>query len=726
MPTLDLTQGAAREPVAAADVQRLRAARVLVDDPRRERPIWFDGLFLTARHLIREQQYMLTREADLGRAAGSGVAVGLHVDPGSNSYSLAVGAGHGLTPAGELVLLPRRVEVPLANIAQAEQLSARFGLGRLPVPPLRSRTGLFVLALRPVEYTANPVGAYPSSLTGQRTVEDGDTIEATAVILVPWPDDGASDDFAARRGRIAHGVFVAGAERTLSANVLPLALVAVRNNVVEWIDEPMVRRELGADRGDLPGLGFSPRALRLAHLLQHQEHLGDVLAHLRAGTTFPAVAWFPALPSAGPLPPNVIDIRDFTQGYFPAEVDVDFAPIPDDELPALIEDALALPPIDLQSPAEALDSTGVLIVAPVPRNEWRAVIARLNSTSRLIKPAAPNLLARRKPFELLQRLRLPQGLPQPADPTSPSDADWQRLARLPNLWFVRRRQIAARDDYTGAWSVVTGVDERTVEEGVRVRLADLGLADDFARLTARATPAAASLITGLLASPRLAESPALTAAAIGALAEAARHAAPATPRDLAGVASASGGAAAATPTLDLASALQVHAELAAPGAGAGLQRIEQQAAGGALRADTLRRIAASAEWRRADAAAVRAEPAQLHRLARSFDHAGTTAAAPAAPAREDAPAATPLAEPVAGPVAESVAEPVAGPVAEPVAGSVAQPVAEPMAADDGFAAAPAAAGESPAASSRRAQRAAKKEAVARTRAGRPGGPKTGE
>ena len=351
-------------------------------------------------------------------------------------------------------------------------------------------------------------------------------------------------------------------------------MLALQNNAIVWVDEAMVRRELGADRGDLPGLGFSPRALRLAHLMQYQDHLADVQrADNRSG--YPAATYFPALPPAGPLPPGAIDPGDFTQSFFPAEIDVDFTPIPDDELPALVEDALALQPIDLQSPAAALDSTAVMIVAPVPRAEWRAVMARLTTVTRPVKPAAPNLLAQRKPFEILLRLRLPRVVPT-VDVTDPSDAEWQRLARLPSLWFVRRRQLALRDDYAGAWQPVAGVDERAVEGGLRVRLAGLGLGAQFDALVGRASPAAAGTLTNLLASPRYAESPALTAAAIGSLSEAARaQAAPAgTAGATAGGAAGAGGGGAGEgggtwPTSRAAArAAQRQRRVARPGSGA--------------------------------------------------------------------------------------------------------------------------------------------------------------
>ncbi len=351
---IDFTAGAARELIAPEDVDSLRASGALIEDVRRERPRYFDGRFLAARDLIRDQQYFLAREADLGQASGGGVTVGLRVALGQAADELVVSRGYGVTPAGELTLLPQDLTVRLADIPLAEQLSARFALSRRPQPPLRNRTGLFVLALRPVEFTANPVGAYPTSITGQRTVEDGDVIEATAVVLVPWTDDNATDALDARRGRAARAIFVENRPSGVSANVLPLAMVALQNNVVVWLDVAMARRELGADFADRPGLGVGGRALRLAYLLQYYGHLEDELRH-NGGRGFPAVPRFSALPPAGPMPPGMISTRDFTQNFFPAEIDAELAPIPEDELPAMVDEALGLPAVDLTVPPALLE-----------------------------------------------------------------------------------------------------------------------------------------------------------------------------------------------------------------------------------------------------------------------------------------------------------------------------------------------------------------------------------
>ena len=585
--------GAARAQIDIAEVRELRKRGVLAEDARRERPRYFDGRFLAARDLTRDQQYFLTREADLGRAAGSGVASGLHVSAGNGSSQLVIGQGQGVTPAGELVLLPADLRINLGDLPLAELLSARFGLGRIPAAPMRSRTGLFVLALRPVEYTANPIGAYPTTLTGPRSVEDGDVIEATAITLVPWQDDGAADALALRRSHAARAIFTQHSGAAIASGLLPLAMLALDGNTIAWIDEAMLRRELGAERGDLPGLGIAPRALRLAHLMQHTNHLDDVVRQMN-GRGFPAATQFQALPPAGPLPPGTISTSDFTQRYFPSEVDVDFLLIPEDELPALVEESLALPPIDLMDAQAVLDRTAVLVLAPVPRAEWREVTARLESRVRTLRPAAPNQVAQRKPLEILMRLRLP--LPIPVSAPSPSDAEWARLANLPRLWYVRRRNLAYRDDLAATPVAIAGRDERVVERNLRERVASLGLNTSLAAVLAASTPQAASRVMNLLASPRIAASPTLTAATLGALTARSGQNSDKTQKA----------------SLDHATVLGVASDLAR--AGDGLARIERSA-GTRLTPAALKTMATGDAWRRLDSDAAAATDAQLPVLA---------------------------------------------------------------------------------------------------------------
>ena len=614
---INFIQGAARTQIAAADVATLDASGVLVQDPRRQRPRYFDGRFLAARDLTRDQQYFLTREADLGQAAGAGVAGGLDVTAGATPQSLTIAAGQGITPAGELVLLPSDVALNLADIPTAEQYSVSFGLSRLPATPMLSRTGLFILALRPVEFTANPIGAYPTTLSGPRTVQDGDVIEAAAIVLVPYQDDGSADNLLARRGTAARTIFTQSTQASTSANVLPVAMIALQSNNLVWIDEAMVRRELGADRGDLPGLGFAPRALRLAHLLQYQSHLADVVTQM-AGINFPASTQFPALPPAGPLPPGIIDTSDFTQRYFPSEVDVDFSVIPDDELAALVEESLALPPIDLLASEDTLDLTAVLVLAPIARADFSAELAKLTSRTRALKPAAPNLIAMRKPLEILQGLRLPLPLPI-VNVADPVDAEWARLAQLPNLWYVRRRNLAWRDDLVGAPAAVAGTNDVAVELAVRNRVEALGLQTSLQRVLGSATAKASAGIYGLLAAPRVAASPTLTAATIGALAS---QIVPGDP-----------------PALAHAGVVAVSSQLSQPGVGEGLERLERRVHGKTAKT-ALIQLASNDGWRRLDTQARTAPPNLLAQLSTRLTRVHTPPPAEPVPAKESAPVKT--------------------------------------------------------------------------------------
>ncbi|HEU4451617.1 MAG TPA: hypothetical protein VFR81_01115, partial [Longimicrobium sp.] len=289
------TQGPARQRLKSEQIRELQGS--LVVDNRRRRPLFFDGRFLAARDLVREQNYFLTRQADLGRAGGFGVVEGLYVQRGAAPTSLTFTAGHGVTPAGELVVLPRDFTVELTEIPEIQRLNAAFGLLEIPHDPPRNRTGLFVVALRPVEFSANPVASYPTSLTGPRSVEDGEIVEGAVVTLIPYADEGPDVSTSLRRARVAHEIFVGGTAKGEAAGALPLAIVALNRGTVEWVDPFLVRREAGSQQADVIGLGFSPRGLREAHLLQYEAHLREVISLRRTlGYRFAATEYFQALP----------------------------------------------------------------------------------------------------------------------------------------------------------------------------------------------------------------------------------------------------------------------------------------------------------------------------------------------------------------------------------------------------------------------------------------------
>src|ERR1043166_8553599 len=97
------TQGSTRVSISASGLAPLLAGGSTVLDRRRSRTLWFDGRFLAARDLQREQNYFLQRQADLGTAAGFGVIHGLWITQAGDAETIVIHAGQGVTPAGELV-----------------------------------------------------------------------------------------------------------------------------------------------------------------------------------------------------------------------------------------------------------------------------------------------------------------------------------------------------------------------------------------------------------------------------------------------------------------------------------------------------------------------------------------------------------------------------------------------------------------------------------------------
>jgi len=444
--------------LAIADRERLIGQEVLVGDPRRWRPRWFDGRFLAASDLQSEQNYFLIRQADLARAGGSGVIDGLMVsevvDPITGLERLRIDAGQGVTDTGELVVLFDALTLSPADVPEMQRLDAAFGLQIVPNEAGRSRTGLYVLALRPVEWTANPIGAYPTSLTGQRKVEDSTIVEGIAVALIPYPDRSTEETWNRRRARVAREIFVEGRDRGLNSGVLPLAMVALRGNLVEWVDPFMVRRETGAERPAGMDFGFGNRALREAHLIQYQRHLADAL-NAASDQAFLASSFFDVLPPVGQFPASSLDADNLTQRFFPAGIEVELSFIPEDELPALIEESLLVPPIDLTAGLDGLSGTGVIVLVPLSRSEFalnRSSLPNWDPELPRLRPVFTEIKARATPRDLLlSRLFRPVIASTPTE--DEDEVPWRGLLRnglsQQLLWYVRRRHLPIPSNVAG-------------------------------------------------------------------------------------------------------------------------------------------------------------------------------------------------------------------------------------------------------------------------------------
>lgn len=466
------TNGSGRDVISdAAERQRLEAIGALISDERRSRPNYFDGRFLTAADLSSEQTYFLTRQADLARASGYGVINGLMVSEveGTRASTVRIGRGRGLTPNGELVMLDEDQEVNLADLAEIQRLNQALGLSAIPAEPQRTATGLFLLGLRLVEYTDDPIVSYPTSPGGERTVENGYTFEATAITLIPYSNGGQGTSLQ-RRGLVSREIFLSGdAFQSSESPLLPLAMVALSKGIVEWVDTWLVRREWHQDARQILTMADQSMAIREAHLHHYSQRLREVIDERLASNRdllFSAAEHFAVLPPVGELPRATIQAEAssaadasspvrFTQIFFPPEVEVDLSLIPEDELPAVIADSLPLPPIDLTLSAEERDSIAVLILIPVARSRLQDLIARLrlpdqprlSPLRRALLPAAGGQLAKRLPLEILRGIRKPPASRITLSSQNQIDERWrEELDAHPLLWFARRRNFPYRSD----------------------------------------------------------------------------------------------------------------------------------------------------------------------------------------------------------------------------------------------------------------------------------------
>jgi hypothetical protein len=508
----------------------------LVLDGLRRRPRYFDGKFLTGADLTRDQDYVRQRQADMARAGGAGVITGLRLEERAldRGETLLIEPGIGLTGSGDLVMITKRRQVPLLDLPTSRQLDAALGLADEPRIPLGRRSGLYILALRPVEFTANPIAAYPRSVTGRRTVEDGDIIEASAITLIPYPDLAGASDLEDARRRVARAIF-AGAGQAMPQDALPLAMLAVERGTVRWIDMAMVRRETGLDSGLHVGVSKRSRALAEAFLGQHANHLADVLEEAGArgfGANFPASTFFALLPPAGQMPVQSIRADDFgfIQSYFPPSVQADLAFVPADEIPTLIEESLTLPPIDLSASPDELAGTGVTICVPVDRTRFRRIRTTLDGDRLPLGEVATavggsgfglisEMLERRSRIASLSggrtsdkvgELRLLAWKAALAEaisalPTGPGG--------VPLVWYVRRRSIALQPQVERAAVRLSG-DDVTLNAMVNENIDRLKLSKRLARINGEATPQATARLMTLLSRPGVASSDILTASVI--------------------------------------------------------------------------------------------------------------------------------------------------------------------------------------------------------------------
>jgi hypothetical protein len=400
------TQGDTRAVLQQDEFARYQNNGSAVPDSRRTRPLWFDGRFLSARDLEHEQNYFLQRQADLVRSPGFGIVDGLMVSiVSSNGQSqdiVTITAGHGITPAGEQVMVPANLTIHLSSLRLQPNLDVKFGVALEAAIAPTNRTGLFAIALQPVQFTANPITAFPTTIQGTRTSHDGDIVEATSIALVPYPDPINTNDPTTKQAAVSRQIFLSGNASKLPDSLLPLALVSLQNGVIQWLDTYMLRRESGAEFTGVR-FGLTDPALQQAYLQQYDSQLQQVVNSLlrqNLPSKFAATDHFQALPPAGRFPLASLNTDGFTQAFFPPQMDVRLSIVPDDEIAGLFEASLALPPIDLTLDPNEYTNFTVFAMIPVPRSGFAKLSSSLPEVP--LTSTLPQVLGSRQPIDLLR------------------------------------------------------------------------------------------------------------------------------------------------------------------------------------------------------------------------------------------------------------------------------------------------------------------------------------
>jgi ribosomal protein L7/L12 len=176
---------------------------------------------------------------------------------------------------------------------------------------------------------------------------------------------------------------------------------------------------------------------------------------------FAASEHFRALPPVGRLPAASVGFTEqpgsttplLTQGFLPSAMPAVLSLIPEDELPALVEEALLLPPIALGADEGVLAATPVMIFVPVARAAFEETLRQLRGGERVLPPRVNLGLAPLKPMDLLEALVTPAGRRSEPALSALTDEGWRALLEGRRwLWFARGRQIAPREDLFGVTS----------------------------------------------------------------------------------------------------------------------------------------------------------------------------------------------------------------------------------------------------------------------------------
>jgi hypothetical protein len=227
---------------------------------------------------------------------------------------------------------------------------------------------------------------------------------------------------------------------------------------------------------------------------------------------FLATSYLDALPPVGQFPSATLDADRLTQRFFPPGIEVELSFIPEDELAAVVEESLLVPPIDLAASLDQLSGTGVVVLLPLSREQFaqnRSVLPNWDAEAPRLRPVFSEIKARATPRELLlSRMFTPVAAAAP--PTE--EEAWRQLLRAGLsqrlLWYVRRRHLPIASNVAGRVVSADSIAMADPRALIELMKTDAPLAERVTRLRSIDVPEVNTL-TRRLSERRFVDNPAL-------------------------------------------------------------------------------------------------------------------------------------------------------------------------------------------------------------------------
>lgn len=330
-------------PMASYDTQKTISS-ISSLDPKLSRTHYYDGRLLRASDLTRDQFYLDERLREVGRAIGQGIVNGFNLTLLPNRQ-LEVSGGVAVTASGRVLELESATtRLNLTDAALINELN----------PSFRSlEPGLYIVVVRYAEKGSGSAEIYPRDLQAERGFHFNAYEEGVQFGLVKLPINlplekiqriSANEVSVYIRALLVRQLLLGsmGQPQIIGEDAVALGVMGVEYGIAQWLDKGLLRRPFRS----LQSLNFVQQ-----DLYNHYEELFADILSLRHSTAnqdkFLASRYFSVLPPVGSLPKLAIDPINAYQHYFPEQFEVSLSPVREDDLPSLIQQSLALEPIDL-------------------------------------------------------------------------------------------------------------------------------------------------------------------------------------------------------------------------------------------------------------------------------------------------------------------------------------------------------------------------------------------